>query len=160
MKRILIILISATLLLSLLGACSKTNTSETISITELPTEKETVAEYHTSLSWEIVSTQSYRRDNKECMAWRVYVSDSKYSITNGDIRDLYMELLQTEDPSNIYYSHTVWIFLNRANADGSGMADISIEPAFDGSTAAQVIVDGKKFIITENGVISPSVDVN
>lgn len=117
-------------------------------------------EYHTALNWEIVSTQPYTRGNHSCMAWRVYVSDSKYSITNGDIRDLYMELLQTEDPSNIYYSHTVWIFLNRANADGSGMADISIEPVVDGSTAAQVIVDGKKFIITENGVISPSVDVN
>lgn len=160
MKRILIILISTTLLLFILVACSKTNTYETISITEAPTEKETVAEYHTSLNWEIVSTQSYLRESKECNAWRVYISDNKYSVKKGDIRDLYMELLQTQDPADEYYYHTVWMFFDRTKADGSGIADISIEQIVGGSHDAEVKLDGKKFIITQNGVISPSVDVN
>lgn len=165
MKRILIILISATLLLSLLGACSKINTSETISITEPPTEKETVAEYHTSLNWSIADTHydyhsSETRDVDRAVTWKIYLDEYKSTVNEYDIRDLYMELLQTQDPDNKYISHTALIYFDqKAYLSESGYPDISIVPivqSYDRHDAEATGYLGR-FIITNNGVCSPAV---
>ena len=161
MKRFIAILIAATFLCLINTACSLGQDKS--APTQTPTEtaeEETVAEFHTTLNWEIVSTQPYYRDNKECIAWRVYVSDSEYSITNYDIRDLYMELLQTHDPTDEYYSHIVWIFFDRTSADGTGIADISIEQIVSSRHDAEVNFSGNRFIITNSGAVSPSVPKN
>lgn len=68
--------------------------------------------------WEVVSTQSYVRDGKECMGYRVYVSsscsDTKYSILKAVSNDS-------------YYKHTVWFYHSKLDADGSGQCYDSIE---------------------------------
>lgn len=68
--------------------------------------------------WEVVSTQSYVRDGKECMGYRVYVSSNcpatKYEIFEAVTNDS-------------YYKHTVWFYHSKSDADGSGLSYDSIE---------------------------------
>ena len=157
MKRIIALVIAATVLCFLFSACSSSQQAkETEAITEPPTEEETIAEFHTKLSWEIVSSQIYYRDNDEGIAWRIYVSGGK-SASNYDIRDLYMELLQTQDPSDLYAYHMAWIYFDRSGADGTGIADIAIEQIVSGSHDAEATGSLGRFIITHRGVCSPAV---
>lgn len=158
MKRIITLVLIATTLCIFLSACSSpSSVKTTLSDFNAPTEADTVAEFHTSLDWEIVSSQTYRRDQGDGIAWRVYVNDGKLSVTNYEIRDLYMELLQTQDPSDYYAYHMAWIYFDKNSASGTGIADITIEQIVNGKHDAEATGCLGRFIITHRGVCSPAV---
>ena len=152
MKRILALIIAATFLCIALSACFSSSTANTEpsteSITETPTEDETIAPPNSGVKWERVSFNTYTKYNNECLALRVYVPET---IDNYQAADLYREVIAKEDPNDSYYAHTVFIYYDRAGADGTGIADATIEQLGKGSIAAEMKYGGKDYIITDKG---------
>lgn len=76
--------------------------------------------------WEIVSSQEYVRDGKQCMGYRIYVSSS-YGSTQV-YRDIFSYVVSNDN----YYLHTVWIYGTHKSANGSSSADYILEEKFSG----------------------------
>jgi len=71
--------------------------------------------------WEIVSTQSYSRDNKKCMGYRIYVKADYGS------KKIYKDIFRHVTNDDGYYLHTVWIYNVKSMADGSNTASYILE---------------------------------
>jgi hypothetical protein len=76
--------------------------------------------------WEIVSTQDYVRDGRECIGYRIYV-DRDYA-SDQVFRHIFSYV--TDDDG--YYLHTVWIYYFSSMADGSYPADYIMEQTRQG----------------------------
>lgn len=166
MKRFIALLVAAAVLCYLISACSSSQQGkEAVRYTEPPIAEETVKEYHTNMKWSIVGTHydyypSEVKDVERAVTWKIYLDEYKSTVDEYDIRDLYMELLQTQDPDNNYISHTALIYFDqKASLSESGYPDISIVPitqSYDRHDAEATGYLGR-FIITHNGVCSPAV---
>lgn len=71
--------------------------------------------------WKVVSTQSYIRDNKECIGYRVYV-DARSATTKK-----YNSIFEAVTKDDGYYLHTVWFYYTTASARGNKSADVIME---------------------------------
>ena len=83
--------------------------------------------------WEVISTQNYVRDNNKCIAYRVYINVDNAS--DAQLLNIYEEA--TKDDG--YYLHTVWFYYDKASANGSGTAQITIEQTINGIDPINVI---------------------
>lgn len=63
--------------------------------------------------WEVISTQPYVRDGKECMGYRVYVS--------RNVKDSNMKIADTLSKDQ-YYQNTIWFYHSKEAASGSDAA--------------------------------------
>ncbi len=74
-----------------------------------------------NVDWEIVSRQSYVRDGKQCIGYRVYIDarDAKNSVYNAIYREI------TKDDGK--YLHTVWFYFVKSSANGGRSADVTME---------------------------------
>lgn len=63
--------------------------------------------------WEVISTESYYRDGKECMGYRVYVQ--------GNANDSNREIANILSHDN-YYQNTIWFYHSKEAANGSDEA--------------------------------------
>ena len=79
-----------------------------------------------TISYEVVSSQEYVRDGKKCMAYRVYVpSMPSYS----DAKRIF-ETVTKDD----YYLHTIWFYVSKSKAAGTGSANWTMEETVKGVT--------------------------
>lgn len=90
-----------------------------ISIYYTPSEED-IAVADEDIKWEIISTQDYIRDNRECIGYRVYINTDK--AYDSQYRSIFAEI--TNDDK---YLHTVWFYFSESAADGSGKADVTME---------------------------------
>lgn len=163
MKRILALMIAATVLVFSFSACSSDQKKETESQANQPTaglervEETTIGETRTSLHYEIVSTQTYQNDyGNTSLCYLVYVSDNEYSkdVTNYAIRDLYIEILQTQDQADVYDTHMIYLFFNRSDATSYGTPDIILAQVVHDDYAGKFIGMGDgdpSYTITNTG---------
>ncbi|MBQ8924057.1 MAG: hypothetical protein IJ053_04610 [Lachnospiraceae bacterium] len=77
------------------------------------------------VSYSVISTQSYVRDGKECMGYRVYVAKKP---TSSEARTIFGKV--TNDK---YYLHTVWFYTDRNAAKGNDVANWTMEQTSQGS---------------------------
>lgn len=77
------------------------------------------------IEWEIISTQDYVRNNKPCLGYRVYINTDRASTTQYD--SIFKEI--TNDNK---YLHTVWFYFSKSAADGSEIADVTMEQVAEG----------------------------
>lgn len=73
------------------------------------------------IEWEIISTQDYIRDGKECIGYRVYINTKRAS--NSQYKEIFNEIISNDNK----YLHTVWFYYDKSAADGSGTADVTME---------------------------------
>lgn len=69
--------------------------------------------------WEVISTSKYVRDNKKCMGYRVYLSESK---TYKEKQEIFEKITSHSS----YYLHTVWFYSTKSGASGSGTYDMGM----------------------------------
>lgn len=69
--------------------------------------------------WEVISTSEYVRNNKKCMGYRVYLSESK---TSEEKQEIFEEITNHSS----YYLHTVWFYSTKSGASGSGSYDMGM----------------------------------
>ncbi len=69
--------------------------------------------------WEVISTSEYVRNNKKCMGYRVYLSESK---TSEEKQKIFEEITNHSS----YYLHTVWFYSTKSGASGSGSYDMGM----------------------------------
>lgn len=79
-----------------------------------------------SVTYQVISQQEYARDGKKCMGYRVFVSGRP---SYSDAKAIFEEV--TDDS---YYLHTVWLFLSKNDASGSGTANWTMEEVTKGVT--------------------------
>ena len=87
-----------------------------------------VVQHKKAGDWKVVSTEYYYRNNKQCKAYRVYIS--KDYAGYSEYRDIF-EYLTKKDS---YYLHIVWFFFNKSRADGSEAADRIMEQEWPNDT--------------------------
>lgn len=63
--------------------------------------------------WEVISSESYFRDGKKCMGYRVYVEKNAKESNN--------EIADTLSKDN-YYQNTIWFYHSKNSANGTDMA--------------------------------------
>jgi len=90
-----------------------------------PSAEETAPIADEDIKWEIVSTQDYIRDNKECIGYRIYINTEKASELQ--YRSIFEEI--TEDGK---YLHTIWFYFSKSAADGSGEANVTMGQVAEG----------------------------
>ena len=74
--------------------------------------------------WKVESQQSYARNGKKCMGYRVYID---HRADNSELKEIYKTV--TDDS---YYLHTVWFYLKESSADGSDSAWRTMEEDIKG----------------------------
>ena len=79
------------------------------------------------IEWEIISTQDYIRNNKECLGYRVYINTDRAS--DMQYRSIFDEI--TNDGK---YLHTVWFYFSKSSATRSGTADVTMDQTVEGIT--------------------------
>lgn len=78
------------------------------------------------IQWEIISTQDYIRENKECIGYRVYINTNKAS--DLQYRSIFKEITDKDGK----YLHTIWFYFSESAADGSEEADVTMEQIAEG----------------------------
>lgn len=74
--------------------------------------------------WKIISQQSYVRDGKKCMGYRVFID---HRADSSERKEIFNAV--TNDS---YYLHTVWFYLDETAADGSDSAWETLEESAPG----------------------------
>ncbi len=90
-----------------------------------PDDEDVTSIADADIAWEIISTQDYVRDNKECIGYRIYINTDKAS--EQQYRSIFQEI--TDDGK---YLHTIWFYFSKSAADGSGEADVIMEQVTEG----------------------------
>lgn len=71
--------------------------------------------------WKVINTQSYIRNNQECIGYRVYV-DARSATTKK-----YKSIFEAVTKDDGYYLHTVWFYFTSIGAKGNSSADVIME---------------------------------
>lgn len=106
-----------------LGGCAADDGKSGADTTPAPEEQKVAVEYTKT-----DSTQSYVRDGKECMGYRVVIAAD---ATEGDLLTVFNEVVSADG----YPMHTVWFYSSADLATGGDMYDVAmLEESSEGAT--------------------------
>ena len=78
------------------------------------------------ITYEVISTQDYIRDGQKCIGYRVYI-DTR-DVTYSEYRAIFCELTDNDGK----YLHTVWFYFNKDSANGTDIANVTMEQTVRG----------------------------